>query len=86
VGSCAGHFCNNSGFYFILIWLPLYLVTELGQSIELMATLTALVFVAQSVVALASGWASDRLVAGGFLSSIPRAVIRADSFSRPRSL
>jgi len=65
-GSCAGHFCNNYGFYFIITWLPLYLVTGRGLSIELMATLTALTFATQTVVALASGWASDRLVAIGW--------------------
>lgn len=64
-GSCAGHFCNNYGFYFLITWLPLYLVSVRGLTIEWMATLTALTFAIQTIVALASGWASDRLVAGG---------------------
>ena len=64
-GSCAGHFCNNYGFYFIITWLPLYLVAERGMSIEAMAMLTASVFAVQTVSALASGWISDRLVVMG---------------------
>jgi MFS family permease len=64
-GSCAGHFCNNYGFYFLLTWMPLYLVNVRGLTIAMMATLTALTFAIQTIVALASGWASDRLVVGG---------------------
>lgn len=74
-GSCAGHFCNNYGFYFLITWLPLYLVGARGLSIEWMATLTALTFAIQAIVALASGWASDRLVASGFAEGPARKAI-----------
>ena len=61
--SCAAHFCNNYGFYFLITWLPLYLVTERGMSLELMATLTALAYATQTMAAVGGGWLSDRLVA-----------------------
>ena len=64
--SCAAHFCNNYGFYFLITWLPLYLVTERGMSLELMATLTALAYATQAMAAVGGGWLSDRLVADGW--------------------
>ncbi len=62
---CAGHFTSNYGFYFLLAWLPLYLVNVRGFALTEMATMAALTYVAQGLSALAAGWACDRLVAGG---------------------
>ncbi|WP_447751745.1 MFS transporter [Sphingopyxis fribergensis] len=59
------HFLSNYGFYFLLAWLPLYLVNTVGYSIAEMTMLTTLSFTMQGVVALAGGWLSDRMVAGG---------------------
>lgn len=59
------HFLSNYGFYFLLAWLPLYLVKTAGYSIAEMTMLTTLSFTTQGVVALAAGWLSDRMVAGG---------------------
>jgi MFS family permease len=60
------HFLSNYGFYFLLAWLPLYLVNTEGYSIGEMTALTTLSFTIQGVVALAGGWLSDRMVARGF--------------------
>jgi MFS family permease len=59
------HFLSNYGFYFLLAWLPLYLVNTRGYSIGAMTALTTLSFMTQGVVALAGGWLSDRAVARG---------------------
>ena len=59
------HFLSNYGFYFLLAWLPLYLVETAGYSIAEMTWLTTLSFTTQGVVALAGGWLSDRMVANG---------------------
>ena len=59
------HFLSNYGFYFLLAWLPLYLVNTRGYSIGEMTLLTTLSFTTQGVVALAGGWLSDRMVARG---------------------
>jgi MFS family permease len=64
-GTSLGHFAANYGFYFILAWLPLYLVQTRGFSIESMALVATLVYAAQATSALLSGWASDRWVAAG---------------------
>ena len=58
-------FVANYGFYFLLAWLPLYLVKELGYSIAEMTLLTTLSFAAQGIAAIAAGRLSDREVARG---------------------
>lgn len=64
-GSAAAHFCNNYGLYFVITWLPLYLVGERGMSIVWMATVTAAIYGIQASCSLLGGWLSDRLVANG---------------------
>lgn len=59
------HFLSNYGFYFLLAWLPLYLVNTRGYSIGEMTALTTLSFATQGAVALAGGWMSDHRVANG---------------------
>lgn len=61
----AAHFMSNYGFYFLLTWLPLYLVKTMGWSIPQMTLLTTLGFAVQGVTALVSGRWSDRAVAKG---------------------
>lgn len=63
--TCIGHFTSNYGFYFLLSWLPLYLTSARGFALPEMATITALTFAVQGVVALIAGWGSDRLIARG---------------------
>lgn len=60
-----GHFTNNYGFYFLLTWLPLFLVQQRGFSIVQMSYLATLSYVAQAMSALVLGWISDRWRAGG---------------------
>lgn len=60
-----GHFTNTYGFYFLLTWLPLFLVQQRGFSIVQMSYLATLSYVAQGVSALALGWISDRWCAAG---------------------
>ena len=60
-----GHFATNYTFYFLISWLPLYLVKERGYTIIEMTELTTLGFVVQGLTALGSGWLSDRMVRGG---------------------
>jgi MFS family permease len=60
-----GHFATNYGFYFLLTWLPLYLVKSRGFSIPEMTLLTTIGFVAQGINALVMGRLSDRWVARG---------------------
>jgi MFS family permease len=59
------HFAANFTLYFLLAWLPLYLVNSRGYSIIDMTMLATTVYVSQAVSALFFGWLSDQLVAAG---------------------
>lgn len=53
------HFCATYGLYFVVTWLPLYLVQSRGLTIEHMTYLATLGFLAQAVSAFLLGWGSD---------------------------
>ncbi|MEO5611552.1 MAG: MFS transporter [Sphingomicrobium sp.] len=55
IGHCAGNYC----FYFLLAWLPLYLVQERGFTITEMTGLATLSYAVQAVCALSYGRFSD---------------------------
>jgi MFS family permease len=62
-GTSLGLFSANYTFYFMLTWLPFYLVRERGFSTVEMATLTGGAYVIHALSALAAGWAVDRVIA-----------------------
>jgi MFS family permease len=64
-GTFIGNFCCNYAYYFLLTWLPSYLVTERGLSISLMSVLASLPFWASAGSSLCAGWASDKWIARG---------------------
>jgi MFS family permease len=64
-GAFFGHFCGNYFYYFLLAWLPNYLVGEEKMSIGSMSKLTAAVFLLIAVSTLVVGWTTDRLIAAG---------------------
>jgi ACS family D-galactonate transporter-like MFS transporter len=66
LGTSLGLFCYGYVWYFLLSWLPSYLVMERHFSIRAMAFFGALPFCASGLSALVCGWASDRLIAGGW--------------------
>jgi ACS family D-galactonate transporter-like MFS transporter len=60
-----GHFCANYFFYFLLTWLPFYLVRERHFSMQAMATLGSLAYLVTATATTAAGWLSDRAIAAG---------------------
>jgi MFS family permease len=64
-GAVIGHFAGNYNFYFILAWLPTYLVKVRGFSIEEMAQVATAAYAINALAALAAGWAIDRWVRSG---------------------
>ncbi len=64
-GTFLGHFCGNYFFYFLLAWLPNYLVGEQKMSIASMSRLTSAVFLLIAASTVTAGWLSDRLIAAG---------------------
>ena len=64
-GTFFGHFCGNYFFYFLLAWLPNYLVREESLSLREMTHLTSILFLVIAATTLISGWFSDRFIARG---------------------
>lgn len=61
-----GHFMNTYGFYFLLAWLPLFLVKERGIPILVMTGMITTSYLVQAMSAIFWGWLSDRLVNSGW--------------------
>jgi MFS family permease len=64
-GACLGMFSANYSFYFILAWLPYYLVKARGLSIESMAWTASWAYLLNAVAALWMGWLTDRRIMAG---------------------
>jgi MFS family permease len=64
-GTALGVFCSNYGFFFMLLWLPSYLVRERGFSTLEMAALTGSAFAINAVCSLTAGWAVDYYIGKG---------------------
>jgi sugar phosphate permease len=60
-----GHFCSNYFWYFVLTWLPFYLVRERHFSMSKMATIGAGAYLVTGAVTTLTGYISDRLIAAG---------------------
>jgi len=64
-GAGLGHFCNNYAFYFVISWLPLYLVKSRGFTVSQMAEMGGLIYVVYAASSFITGWACDRWMANG---------------------
>jgi MFS family permease len=64
-GAALGHMTSTWAFYFVLSWLPLYLVKQRGFSLPEMATVAAAVYAVQAISNPLFGWLADRWIAGG---------------------
>jgi MFS family permease len=64
-GTALGLFSTNYVWYFVLSWLPLYVVRERGFSTGQMASLIGSAFLVCALSSIIAGWAIDRLVRGG---------------------
>jgi len=64
-GAGLGHFCLNYAFYFVVSWLPLYLVKARGFSMTEMATISGEIYLVYAASLAVLGWLTDRLIASG---------------------
>ncbi len=76
-GTFIGHFCGNYFYYFLLAWLPRYLVQEQHLSVESMSNVTSGLFFLIGCTTLLAGWISDRLLERGVSASIARRGVAA---------
>ena len=65
-GTFLGHFCGNYFWFFLLTWIPSYLVKERGFSIHKMANVVSAAFLTVAAATICAGWISDRCIARGF--------------------
>lgn len=63
-----GLLCVNYAFYFLMTWLPAYLVKERRYSLRMMAIYGALPYVATAIASLATGAKSDAWIRRGLPS------------------
>ncbi len=61
----AGLFCGNYYWYFLITWLPYYLVHERHFSMETMAVVGAVPFLCSAAATAVAGWLSYRALAAG---------------------
>jgi MFS family permease len=64
-GASLGHFAINFGFYFVVSWMPLYLVQAQGYTVPEMANLGGAIYLVYAAAAYGSGWLSDRWIQTG---------------------
>lgn len=64
-GTFLGNFCYTYAYYFLLTWLPLYLVKERHVTLEMMGVLGSIPFWGGALSAVFCGWLSDRLIRRG---------------------
>ena len=64
-GCCLGHFSGNYVNYFLITWLPFYLVRERHLSMDTMAQVGGTAYLLSAGISLLSGWLSDRWIMSG---------------------
>jgi ACS family D-galactonate transporter-like MFS transporter len=62
-GTFAGLFCFNYLWYFLITWLPFYLVRQRNFSLQTMSLVGGAAFFALAISVTASGWGADRWIA-----------------------
>ena len=80
-GAATGHFCANYLVYFLISWLPYYLVQERHLSMESMAGTAGVLYMVDSLSSLVTGWVTDRCIKGGDSPTIVRKWAMAIGFS-----
>jgi len=71
-GAALGHFCSNYSFYFVVSWLPLYLVKERSFSMGQMAAAGGLIYGVYAASSLTAGWLTDRWMKAGASDTLAR--------------
>lgn len=64
-GTCVGLFCGNYVSYFLITWLPFYLVRERDFSMDSMARTGGISYFLGACFSTLSGWLSDRWIMAG---------------------
>jgi MFS family permease len=71
-GASLGHFCINYAFYFVITWLPSYLVSARGLTVAQMARVGGEVYLIYAATSMATGLASDYFMRRGATANVVR--------------
>src|SRR5262249_16421733 len=80
-GTCIGLFCGNYVLYFLLTWLPSYLVQERHLSMQRMGWTAGAAYLLTAIASLIAGWVSDREIAAGFTPTLVRKAVLVSGMS-----
>jgi MFS transporter, ACS family, D-galactonate transporter len=80
-GAATGHFCGNYLLYFLISWLPYYLVHERHLSMTSMAGTAGVLYAIDSFSAIAAGWIADRKIRNGGSPAVVRKTTMALGFA-----
>ena len=81
-GTCIGMFGHNYVNYFLLTWLPFYLVRERHFSMYSMAKIGGAAYIIGACLGITTGWASDRMIRAGATPTRVRKSIVAGGLGR----
>jgi ACS family D-galactonate transporter-like MFS transporter len=79
-GTSIGHFSCNYLFYFMITWLPSYLVLERHLSLATMTTIAGLYYSVDAASAIAGGWLQDFAIRRGHSATLVRKSAMAIGF------
>jgi len=79
-GTTIGHFCCNYLFYFMITWLPSYLVFGRHLSMSSMTRIAGLYYTVDAVSAMACGWLQDFWIRQGYTPTLVRKTAMAIGF------
>jgi ACS family D-galactonate transporter-like MFS transporter len=71
-GAAIGHFSVNYVFYFMLTWLPFYLVRDRGLSMQQMVRSAGIYYLTDAASAAITGWMSDYCMRRGASATVVR--------------
>ncbi|HEV7777610.1 MAG TPA: MFS transporter [Luteibacter sp.] len=71
-GASLGHFCSNYAWYFVLSWIPYYLVHDRAWSLAQMANIGGGAYLSMAVTTMITGWYTDRRIASGASPTVLR--------------
>ncbi|MGA2182856.1 MAG: MFS transporter [Bryobacteraceae bacterium] len=74
-GTCIGLFSGNYVSYFLITWLPFYLVRERHFSMDNMAKIGGIAYLLGACFATLAGWFSDRWILSGATPTLVRKTI-----------
>ena len=80
-GTCSGHFSSNYLFYFMMTWLPTYLVLARHLSMTTMTGIAGLYYAVDAGSAIVGGWAQDFALRRGYSATLVRKTAMIGGFT-----